>query len=84
VDAAYSRRPRAVERPEHGERKPSDRRPHALRFDRRQALSYIRGRSISNRFVVIDEVQNLTPLEIKTIITRVARHQIVFTGDLTD
>jgi PhoH-like ATPase len=36
-----------------------------------EALSYIRGRSIANQFMVIDEAQNLTPLEVKTIITRV-------------
>jgi hypothetical protein len=36
-----------------------------------EALSYIRGRSIAHQFMVIDEAQNLTPLEVKTIITRV-------------
>ena len=36
-----------------------------------EALSYIRGRSIANQFMIIDEAQNLTPLEAKTIITRV-------------
>jgi len=36
-----------------------------------EALSYIRGRSIANQFIIIDEAQNLTPLEVKTIITRV-------------
>ena len=36
-----------------------------------EALSYIRGRSIANQFMIIDEAQNLTPLEVKTIITRV-------------
>jgi PhoH-like ATPase len=47
-----------------------------------EALSYIRGRSIANQFMVIDEAQNLTPLEAKTIITRVgAGTKIVFTGD---
>lgn len=47
-----------------------------------QPLTYIRGRSISNRFVVIDEAQNLTPLEVKTVITRVGQDtKIVFTGD---
>jgi len=47
-----------------------------------QPLTYIRGRSISNRFVVIDEAQNLTPLEVKTIITRVGRAaKVVLTGD---
>ena len=47
-----------------------------------EALSYIRGRSIANQFMVIDEAQNLTPLEVKTIITRVgAGTKIVLTGD---
>ncbi len=47
-----------------------------------QPLTYIRGRSIANRFVVIDESQNLTPLEVKTVITRVGQDaKIVFTGD---
>ena len=48
-----------------------------------QPLTYIRGRSISRRFVVIDEAQNLTPLEVKTVITRVGRGtKVVLTGDL--
>ncbi len=47
-----------------------------------EALSYIRGRSIANQFMVIDEAQNLTPLEVKTIITRVGNGtKVVFTGD---
>ena len=47
-----------------------------------EALSYIRGRSIANQYMVIDEAQNLTPLEVKTIITRVGEGtKIVFTGD---
>jgi PhoH-like ATPase len=47
-----------------------------------EALSYIRGRSIANQFMIIDEAQNLTPLEVKTIITRVGTGtKIVFTGD---
>jgi PhoH-like ATPase len=47
-----------------------------------EALSYIRGRSIAHQFMVIDEAQNLTPLEVKTIITRVGQGtKIVFTGD---
>ena len=47
-----------------------------------EALSYIRGRSIANQFMVIDEAQNLTPLETKTIITRVGHGtKIIFTGD---
>src|SRR5437879_7483539 len=44
-----------------------------------EALSYIRGRSIANQFMVIDEAENLTPLEGKTIITRVGHGtKIVF------
>src|SRR5882762_10039762 len=47
-----------------------------------EALSYIRGRSIANQFMVVDEAQNLTPLEVKTIITRVGYGtKIIFTGD---
>lgn len=47
-----------------------------------EALSYIRGRSIANQFMIVDEAQNLTPLEVKTIITRVGSGtKIIFTGD---
>ncbi|MCG3128730.1 MAG: hypothetical protein CHACPFDD_03621 [Phycisphaerae bacterium] len=47
-----------------------------------QPLTYIRGRSIANRFVVIDEAQNLTPLEVKTVITRMGQEaKIALTGD---
>jgi PhoH-like ATPase len=47
-----------------------------------EALSYIRGRSIAHQFMIIDEAQNLTPLEVKTIVTRVGiGTKIVFTGD---
>ena len=47
-----------------------------------EALSYIRGRSIANQFMIVDEAQNLTPLEAKTIVTRVgAGTKIIFTGD---
>lgn len=46
-------------------------------------LAYIRGRSISNVFFIVDEAQNLTPHEIKTIITRAGDGtKIVFTGDI--
>ncbi|NLZ64452.1 MAG: PhoH family protein [Lentisphaerae bacterium] len=47
-----------------------------------EPLTYIRGRSIPNQFIIIDEAQNLTPLEVKTVITRVgAGSKIVLTGD---
>jgi PhoH-like ATPase len=46
-------------------------------------LAYIRGRSLSNIFFIIDEAQNLTPHEVKTIITRAGENtKIVFTGDI--
>ncbi len=45
-------------------------------------LSYIRGRTIPNQFIIIDESQNLTPHEVKTILTRVGDNtKIVLTGD---
>ncbi len=47
-----------------------------------EALTYIRGRSIPSGFIIIDEAQNLTPLEVKTIVTRAGENtKIVFTGD---
>ncbi|MFC1854922.1 PhoH family protein [Thermodesulfobacteriota bacterium] len=47
-----------------------------------EPLTYIRGRSIPNQFIIVDESQNLTPHEIKTIITRVGDNtKIVLTGD---
>ncbi|MBT32027.1 MAG: ribonuclease [Thalassobius sp.] len=46
-------------------------------------LAYIRGRSLSNIFFIVDEAQNLTPHEIKTIITRAGENtKIIFTGDI--
>jgi PhoH-like ATPase len=46
-------------------------------------LAYIRGRSLSNVFFIVDEAQNLTPHEVKTIITRAGENtKIVFTGDI--
>lgn len=46
-------------------------------------LAYIRGRSLNNVFFIVDESQNLTPHEIKTIITRAGEGtKIVFTGDI--
>jgi len=48
-----------------------------------EALTYIRGRSITNAFIIIDEAQNLTVHELKTIITRVGENtKIVLTGDI--
>jgi PhoH-like ATPase len=49
-----------------------------------EAVTYIRGRSLSKTFVIIDEAQNLTPHEIKTIISRAGHGtKIILTGDPT-
>ena len=48
-----------------------------------EPLTYIRGRSIPNQFMIVDESQNLTPHEVKTIITRVGEGtKIILTGDV--
>jgi len=48
-----------------------------------EALTYIRGRSIADAFIIIDEAQNLTAHELKTIITRVGENtKVVLTGDI--
>ena len=48
-----------------------------------EALTYIRGRSIQNAFIIIDECQNLTRHEVKTILTRVGEgSKIILTGDV--
>ena len=47
-----------------------------------EPLTYIRGRSIPNQYLIVDEAQNLTPHEIKTILTRAGEGtKIVLTGD---
>ena len=47
------------------------------------ALAFIRGRSFSNVIFIVDEAQNLTPHEVKTIITRAGENtKIIFTGDV--
>ncbi len=48
-----------------------------------EALTYIRGRSIPKSFIIVDEIQNLSPSEVKTIITRAGEDtKIVMTGDI--
>jgi PhoH-like ATPase len=47
-----------------------------------EPLTYIRGRSLPNQYLIVDEAQNLTPHEVKTIITRVGEgSKIILTGD---
>ncbi len=46
-------------------------------------LAYIRGRSLDHVYFIVDEAQNLTPHEVKTIITRAGEgSKVVFTGDI--
>ena len=48
-----------------------------------EAMTYIRGRSIANCYIIVDEAQNLTSHELKTIITRVGHNtKLVLTGDV--
>lgn len=48
-----------------------------------EALAFIRGRSLSDMYCIIDEAQNLTPHEVKTIITRAGENtKMIFTGDI--
>lgn len=47
-----------------------------------EALTYMRGRSIPRQFIIIDEAQNLTPHEIKTVVSRCGMHaKMILTGD---
>ena len=48
-----------------------------------EPLTYIRGRSLPNEFLIVDEAQNLTPHEVKTILTRAGEGtKIILTGDI--
>jgi PhoH-like ATPase len=47
-----------------------------------EAVAFLRGRSLPNQFIVIDDAQNLTPHEMKTVISRVGQgSKLVLTGD---
>jgi phosphate starvation-inducible protein PhoH and related proteins len=47
-------------------------------------LAYMRGRTLSNAFVIVDEAQNMTPAQMKMVLTRLGfRSKMVVTGDLT-
>ena len=47
-----------------------------------EAITYMRGRSIPYQYILIDEVQNLTPHEVKTLVSRVGEgSKIIFAGD---
>ncbi len=64
--------------------KPQDRITQLLDSDtlELEALTYIRGRSISRQFIIIDEAQNLTPHEVKTVVSRAGEgSKVILTGD---
>lgn len=71
---------------QHADSKPAETRVNQLLESGRlvlEALTYIRGRSIPHQFIIIDEAQNLTPHEVKTIVSRVGEGtKIVLTGDV--
>jgi PhoH-like ATPase len=47
-----------------------------------EALTYIRGRSLPNQYIIIDEAQNLSPHEIKTVVSRAGEGtKVILTGD---
>ncbi|MFN4174208.1 MAG: PhoH family protein, partial [Parachlamydiaceae bacterium] len=49
-----------------------------------EAVTYIRGRSLPNSYIIVDEAQNLTPHEVKTIVSRAGEGtKVVLTGDLS-
>ncbi len=71
----------ALNKGKSGGRSPTDALINSHKLDL-EALTYIRGRSIPRQFVIIDEAQNLTPHEIKTIISRAGEGtKMVLTGD---
>jgi PhoH-like ATPase len=67
---------------ERGKRKRGYRELEELGILEIEPLTYIRGRSIPKQYMIVDEAQNLTPHEIKTIITRAGEGtKIILTGD---
>jgi PhoH-like ATPase len=76
----------AVIRGQFSEQSESHQLPGRLLDERKliiEPLAYIRGRSLVRMYMIVDEAQNLTPHEVKTIITRAGEGtKIVFTGDI--
>ncbi len=72
--------------PQHADSRPVEQRVNQLVESGQlvmEALTYIRGRSIPHQFMIVDEAQNLTPHEVKTIVSRVGEGtKIVLTGDV--
>jgi len=71
---------------QHADSQPAEQRMQKLINDGKlvlEPLTYIRGRSIPHQFMIVDEAQNLTPHEVKTIISRIGEGtKIVLTGDI--
>ncbi|MEM7577806.1 MAG: PhoH family protein [Planctomycetota bacterium] len=71
---------------QHAESKTADKRVEQLMADKKivlEPLTYIRGRSIPHQYIIVDEAQNLTPHEVKTIVSRVGEGtKIILTGDV--
>ena len=71
---------------QHAESRSAEQRINQLRSSGQlvlEPLTYIRGRSIPRQFIIVDEAQNLTPHEVKTIVSRVGEGtKIVLTGDV--
>jgi PhoH-like ATPase len=71
---------------QNAESKTSEQRTDKLLADGRlvlEPLTYIRGRSIPHQFMIVDEAQNLTPHEIKTIVSRIGEGtKLILTGDI--
>jgi PhoH-like ATPase len=72
--------------PQHADSKPAEQRIKSLMESGQlvlEPLTYIRGRSIPHQFMIVDEAQNLTPHEVKTIVSRVGEGtKIILTGDV--
>ncbi len=72
--------------PQHAESRPAEQRIEQMIAGGQlvlEPLTYIRGRSIPHQFIIVDEAQNLTPHEVKTIVSRVGEGtKIILTGDI--
>jgi PhoH-like ATPase len=87
LDEAHLRQPRAPAVQPPGSRFGATNEPeYQYLLDQKivevEALTYIRGRSIPKQFLIVDEAQNLTPHEVKTVLTRAGDGtKVVLTGD---
>ena len=56
---------------------------HTVMPDNLEAITYLRGRNLVDKFVIVDEVSNITPKQVKTILSRIGKgSKIVFLGDI--